>query len=55
MCTKRGATVQSMNNHYAKFEYLGMKTVRLTDYTNQTPSKHLNEKNVLSSRPSKIK
>ena len=26
-----------MNNHYAKFEYKGMKTVGVTDYTNLTP------------------
>ena len=29
-----------MNNHYAKFEYEGMKTAGVTNYTNQTPSKH---------------
>ena len=29
-----------MNNHYTKFEYKGMKTVEVTDYTNLTPSKH---------------
>ena len=27
----------AVNNHYAKFEYKGMKTVVVTDYTNQTP------------------
>ena len=26
-----------MNNYYAKFEYKEMKTVGVTDYTNQTP------------------
>ena len=29
-----GAHFQCVNNHYAKFEYKGMKTVRVTDYTN---------------------
>ena len=26
-----------MINHYAKVEYKGMKTIGVTDYTNQTP------------------
>ena len=26
-----------MDNHYAKFDYKGMKTVGVTDYTNQKP------------------
>ena len=26
-----------MNKYYAKFEYKGMKTVGITDYTNQPP------------------
>ena len=34
------AHLQCVNNHYAKFEYKGMKTVGVTDYTDQTPSKH---------------
>ena len=34
-----GAHVQCMNNHYAKFEYKGMKTFGVTDYTNQMLSK----------------
>ena len=29
-----------MNNHYAKFEYTGMKTVGIIDYTQITPSKN---------------
>ena len=29
-----------MNNHYAKIEYKGMKTVGVTDYTNQTRPTH---------------
>ena len=32
-----GAQFQCMNNHYAKFEYRGRKTVGVPDYTNQTP------------------
>ena len=39
-----GAHVQCMNNLYVKFAYSGMKTVGVTDYTNQTPSKHLEQK-----------
>ena len=41
-----GAHFQCVNNHYAKFEYKGMKTVGVTDYTNQTPAKHFGLKNV---------
>ena len=43
-----------MNNHYANFEYKGMKTVGVTGYTKQTPSKHLECKK-MSSRPPKMK
>ena len=35
-----GAHLQCVNNQYAKFEYKGMKTLGVTDYTNQTPPKH---------------
>ena len=31
---KRGAHLQCVNNHYAKFEYKGMNSVGVTDYTN---------------------
>ena len=34
-----GAHLQCMNNHQAKFEDKGMKTVGVTDYTNQAPQK----------------
>ena len=44
-----GAHLQCMNNHYAKFEYKGMKTVGVTDNTNQTPPTHLGWKKCLSS------
>ena len=30
----RGAHLQYVNNHYAKFEFKGMNTVGVTDYTN---------------------
>ena len=33
----RGAHLSSVHNHYANFEFKGMKTVGVTDYTNQTP------------------
>ena len=29
-----GAHFQCVNNHYAKFEYNGLNTVEVTDYTN---------------------
>ena len=48
-----GAHLQCMNNHYAKFDYKGMKTVGVTDYTNQTPPTHLGWKFFLSSTPEK--
>ena len=32
--------LQCVNNHYAKFEYRGMKTVGVTYYTNQISPKH---------------
>ena len=35
-----GAHLQCVNNHYAKFEYKGIKTVGVTDYTNMTPPTH---------------
>ena len=31
-----GAHLQCVNNHNVKFEYKGMQTVGVTDYTNQT-------------------
>ena len=30
----KGAHLQCVNNHYAKFEYKGMNAVGVTDYTN---------------------
>ena len=50
----RSAHLQCVNNHYAKFEYKEMKTVGVTDYTNQTPSKHFWTEKCLSSTPLKI-
>ena len=44
-----------MNNHYAKFEYKGMKTVGVTDYTNLTPPMHFGRKKCLSSTPVKMR
>ena len=29
-----GAHLQCVNNHYAKFEYEGLNTVQVSDYTN---------------------
>ena len=36
----RGAHLQCVNNHYVNIEYKGLTTAGVTDYTNQTPSKH---------------
>ena len=33
-----GVHLQYVNKYYAMFERLGMKTVKVTDYTNQAPS-----------------
>ena len=44
-----GIHFQCVNNHYAKFEYKGMKTVGVTDYTNQTPAAHFGWIKCLSS------
>ena len=35
-----GAHLQCVNSHYAKFDYKKIKTVAVTDYTNETPPKH---------------
>ena len=48
-----GAHLQCVNNHNAKFEYIGMKTVGVTEYTNQTPYKHFWTEKCLSSTPVK--
>ena len=34
------AHIQYVINHYAKLEYKEMKSVGVTDYTNQTPPMH---------------
>ena len=47
------AHLQCMNNHYEKFEYKGMKTIGVTDYTNQTPHTHFGWKKCLS--PTSVK
>ena len=41
-----GAYFQCMKNHYAKFEYKGMETVGVTDYTNQSALRMADKKNV---------
>ena len=50
----RGAQLQCKNNHCAKFEYKGMKTVGVTDYTNQTSPMHFGWKKCLSSTSVKM-
>ena len=42
-----------MNNNYAKFEYKGMKTVGVTDYTNQTHPTHFGWKKISKFNTSK--
>ena len=39
-----GAHLQCVDNHYLKIKYKLMKTVGVTDYTNQIPSKHFGQK-----------
>ena len=51
----KGAHLQYVKNHYAKYEYKGMKTDRVTDYINQAPSKHFRGKNVSVQHPSKMR
>ena len=51
---KEGAHLQCENNHYAKFENKAMKTVGVTNYTNQTPSKHSWTEKCLRFTPIKI-
>ena len=48
-----GAHLQCMDNHYAKFEYKGMKTVGVTYYTNMTPPMQFGRKKCPSSKPVK--
>ena len=46
-----GAHLQCVNNHYATFDYKESKTIGVKDYTNQTPSKHFEQKNVQAQPP----
>ena len=39
-CAQKGVHLPCANNHYAKFENKGMKTVAVTYYTNYAFSKH---------------
>ena len=41
-----GEHVQCVNNHYAKSDYKGMITIRVTDYTDLTVSTHFGWKSV---------
>ena len=41
-----GARLQCVNNHSVKFEYKGMNTVVVTDYTNKAPLSISDGKNV---------
>ena len=50
-----GSHLQCVNNHSAKFEYNGMKTVGVTNYTNQTPPKHSGWKNVKLNTPQRMR
>ena len=49
------AHFKCVNNHYAKFEYKGMKTILVTDYTNLTPLTHFGCGKCLSSTPVKMR
>ena len=52
---KYGVHVKCVNNHNGQFEYKGMKTACVTDYTNQTPSKYFGQRNVYDQHPSKLR
>ena len=53
-CAQIGtAHLQCVNNLYAKFEYKGMNSVGVTDYTNLRPPTHYRLKKCLSSTPIK--
>ena len=56
MCTKYRVHKCSLSeqSHHIKFEYEGMKTAGVTDYTNQTPPKHFGWIKHLSSTDLKI-
>ena len=51
----KSAHLQYVNNPCAKFAYKGMKSVGVTDYINQTPSKHFGWKNVYLQHPPEMK
>ena len=40
------AHLQCVNNHYVKYEYKGMNTAVITDYTTRHPLSISDEKNV---------
>ena len=44
-----------MNNHNTKFEYKGMKTALVTDYTNKTTPKHFGHEKMSKFNSSKNK
>ena len=48
-----GANLQCVKNHYAKFDYIGMNTVGVTDYKNYTAPKHFRWKKCQNSTPIK--
>ena len=45
-----GAHLQYVNNQYAKLVFKGMKTVGVTDYTNQRSPTHFGWEKILSPR-----
>ena len=48
-CKIEGAHLQCVNNHYAKFEYKGINTLGVTEYTNLAPPKNFEWRKCLSS------
>ena len=50
-----GAHLQCVNNRYSKFQFKGMKTLGVTDYKNQTQSKHFGQKIVQVQHPAKMR
>ena len=49
-----GAHLQCVNNHYLKFEYEGMNTVGVSDYTYLAPPKYFGWKKCICHHLSKI-
>ena len=50
-----GANLQCVNNHYAKFEHIGINTIGVTDYKTRHPLSISDGKNVYIQHQSKMR